>query len=175
MHKSKFTYLKTVSFIIIFLGCLVLCSGGRLCQRRRTCTGDEKEGFETSAEAQTVLQTALQKWVASYGMSCRPDFLHLKRNHLGAKTSMQERKGGGRKSIKCVLMLMSFCRSYVNNNLLTTVFLAPPYQWFPFHINDWNEMGRKCNHADILALRLILTILISKRRAQAFSVLKCNL
>lgn len=61
VHKSKFAYLKTVSFIIIFLGCLVLCSGGRLCQRRRTCTGDEKEGFETSAEVQTVLQTALQK------------------------------------------------------------------------------------------------------------------
>lgn len=77
-----------------------------------------------------LLQTVLQKRVASYGMSWRPNFLHLKSNLLGAKTSMQERKGG-RGEVhkaglrKCVLMLMSFCRSYVNSSLLTAVFLAP--------------------------------------------------
>lgn len=128
VNKSKFTYLKahqTVSFIIL-LDCLVLCSGGRLHQSRRRCAGEEKEGFETCAKVQTVLQTVLQKRVPSNGMSCRSDFLYLKSNHLGAKTSMQERKRGGGEVHKaglrkCVLMLMSFRRFYVNSSLLTTV------------------------------------------------------
>lgn len=102
VHKSKFTYLKAhqiVSFIII-LDCLVLCSGGTLCQRRRRCAGEERESFETSAKVQTVLQTVLQKRVASYGMNCRPDFLYLKSNHLGAKTSKGREKGARGKSTR---------------------------------------------------------------------------
>lgn len=69
--------------------------------------------------------------------SCGPDFLHFKNNRLGAKTSMQEEKKGKKVHKagfrKCVLMLMSFCRSYVNSNLLVTVLLAPPYYWL-----KWN-------------------------------------
>lgn len=98
VHKSKFTYLKarqTVSFII-FLGCLALCSGGRLRQRRRRCAGEERGGFETSAKVQTVLQ----KRVASYGMTCRPDFLHLKSNPSRGQNIHAREKRGGEKSIR---------------------------------------------------------------------------
>lgn len=160
VHKSKFTYVdarQTVSFII-FLGCLVLCTEGRLHQRGKRCAGEEREGFETSAEVQTVLQTALQKRVASYGKSCRPDFLHLKSNNLGAKTSMQEWKVERWKvprQRKCVLMLMSSCRSYwtaaYSQQCFSSTILM---KWNSL----WNEMGRKCKHAGISALRVILTI-----------------